>query len=229
MGALGAEEVDVAVGAGADVVAWDEVFVGALADAAARAGTVVRAHVKLDTGMGRLGTRDPRGRRSRGRDDRRGAGAGARGRDDPLRHRRRPRRATSSPSSSGASSPGRAPLKERHPDILVHAANSPATLREPAAHFDLVRCGVAVYGMDPFNEDPAPRELEPALALESYVAALKPCAPGESAGYGRRFIAERDTVLGVLPIGYGDGVRRALTNNGEVLVGRRAGRRSWAP
>jgi alanine racemase len=58
--------------------------------------------------------------------------------------------------------------------------------------------------------------------LRSYVADLKPRAAGESAGYGRRFVAEDDTVLGVLPIGYGDGVRRALTDNADVLVdGRR--------
>ena len=86
----------------------------------------------------------------------------------------------------------------------------------------MVRCGIAVYGMDPFGEDPAARELEPALELSSYVAEVKPCAAGESAGYGRRFIAERDTHLGVLPIGYGDGWRRGLSNNAEVLI---AGRR----
>ena len=218
MGALGAEEVDVAVGAGADVVAWDEAFVGALADAAARAGTVVRAHVKLDTGMGRLGTRDPE-------DADRVAEAIAAAPELELAGAMT-HFATADDLGSGFFAeqlarfePWARAVKERHPDILVHAANSPATLREPAAHFDLVRCGVAVYGMDPYGEDPALRELEPALALESWVAALKPCAAGESAGYGRRFIAERDTELGVLPIGYGDGVRRALTNNGEVLVG----------
>jgi alanine racemase len=111
--------------------------------------------------------------------------------------------------------------RREHPGLVLHAANSAATLRHRAAHFDLVRCGIAVYGMDPFHEDPAARRLEPALELRSYVAQLKPCAPGESAGYGRRFVAERPTVLGVLPIGYGDGVRRALTNNADVLVGGR--------
>jgi alanine racemase len=82
-----------------------------------------------------------------------------------------------------------------------------------------VRCGVAIYGLDPFHEDPAARELEPALELRSYVGDVKPCAPGESAGYGRQFVAETDTVLGVLPIGYGDGWRRGLTNAADALVG----------
>jgi alanine racemase len=72
------------------------------------------------------------------------------------------------------------------------------------------------------NEDPASRGLEPALELTSYVAALKLARSGDSAGYGRRFIADRDTWIATLPIGYGDGVRRALTNNCDVLLrGRR--------
>jgi alanine racemase len=86
----------------------------------------------------------------------------------------------------------------------------------------MVRCGIATYGMDPFHRDPADHGLEPALELVSYVAEVKRCEPGQSAGYGRRFVAERATWLGTIPIGYGDGVRRGLTNNADVLVdGRR--------
>ena len=118
--------------------------------------------------------------------------------------------------------PFAARLRERVPGLRVHAANSAATLREPASHFDFVRCGIALYGCDPMNQDPAPYGLEPALELTSYVAALKPIAPGQSAGYGRRFIAERPTWIATLPIGYADGIRRALTNNCDVLIdGRR--------
>jgi alanine racemase len=84
-----------------------------------------------------------------------------------------------------------------------------------------VRCGIAIYGMDPFHADPAARGLEPALELRSWVAALKPAAPGESAGYGRTWRAARPTRLATLPIGYGDGVRRALSNNAEVAIGGR--------
>ena len=84
-----------------------------------------------------------------------------------------------------------------------------------------MRPGVAIYGLDPFQEDAAARDLEPALELARYVAAIKPCAPGESAGYGRRFVAAADTVIATVPIGYGDGVSRALTNNAELLVGGR--------
>ncbi len=113
-------------------------------------------------------------------------------------------------------------LKAEQPELMVHAANSAAMLRDADAQFDMVRCGIAIYGMDPFGRDPAARGLEPALELSSYVAEVKYCKEGESAGYGRRFVAERDTWIAVLPIGYGDGWRRGLSNNADVLI---AGRR----
>jgi alanine racemase len=110
----------------------------------------------------------------------------------------------------------------RHPGVPAHAANSAATLGHAAARLDMVRCGIAIYGMDPFHRDPADHGLEPALELVSYVAEVKLARPGESAGYGRRFVAERETWLGTIPIGYGDGYRRGLTNDADVLVdGRR--------
>jgi alanine racemase len=112
-------------------------------------------------------------------------------------------------------------LRTEHPEVVLHAANSAALLRDPDSQFDMVRCGIAVYGMDPFGEDPGARGLEPVLELSSYVAEVKSCEAGQSAGYGRRFVAERDTQLAVLPIGYGDGWRRGLSNNADVLIGGR--------
>jgi alanine racemase len=109
-------------------------------------------------------------------------------------------------------------IRAGHPEVLVHAANSAATLRDPASHFDMVRCGVAIYGLDPFQADPFAHELEPALELRSYVADVKRFPKGASAGYGQRWRAAEETMIGVLPIGYGDGVRRGLTNNAEILV-----------
>jgi alanine racemase len=115
-----------------------------------------------------------------------------------------------------------APIKQAHRQLVVHAANSAATLREPRAHFDMVRCGIAIYGLDPFGQDAVGRGLEPALELRSRIAEVKRYRPGESAGYGRRYIATGETNLALLPIGYGDGWRRGLSNNGEVLIeGRR--------
>jgi alanine racemase len=212
MGALSDDELPVALGAGAQVVAWTEAFVERLP-----AGT--RVHVKLDTGMGRLGTRDP------AEATRVAEAAQARGCEvaglmthlataDELGD-------TFFDEQLERFRAWAEPLAPRFPDALLHAANSAATLRDRGAHFDLVRCGVAIYGLDPFQRDAAASDLVPALTLESYVAAVKRCGAGESAGYGRRFVAEGDTVLATVPIGYGDGWRRALSNNAEVVVGGR--------
>src|SRR3989442_6486163 len=111
--------------------------------------------------------------------------------------------------------------RRAYPGIVVHAANSAAILREPAARYDMARCGIAIYGLDPFHRDPVEAGLEPALSLESYVAAVKGVAPGESVGYGRSWAAEHQTRVAVLPIGYGDGYRRGLSNLAEVLIGGR--------
>jgi len=211
-GALSPEELDVALAAGADVVAWSADFV---AGVDARGGARGRVHVKLDSGMGRLGTRDPDEATAVLERLDEPAGlmthfATADDRDDPFLAEQLERFLAWA-----------RPHKERRPELLLHAANSAATLREPAAHLDLVRCGVAIYGLDPFGEDPAAHGLAPALELESYVAAVKPIAPGESAGYGRRFVASEPTTIGTVPIGYADGVRRNLTNNADVLIGGR--------
>ena len=109
-------------------------------------------------------------------------------------------------------------LAAQFPGAVRHVANSAATLRVPAARFDAVRCGIALYGLSPFpGGDPADDGLEPVLRWESYVAAEKTLAPGESTGYGRRFVAERDEPIGIVPLGYADGFRRGLTGT-EVLV-----------
>ena len=112
-------------------------------------------------------------------------------------------------------------VRSEAPDAVVHAANSAATFRDPDAHFDMVRCGVAIYGMDPFQGDPRERGLEPALALESWVAALRRFEPGDGAGYGRRWTAREPTWVATVPIGYGDGWRRGLSNDCDVLIGGR--------
>jgi alanine racemase len=220
MGALTADELVTALDARCDVAVWRPEFLSAITEAGAGRDAKPRVHVKYDTGMGRLGERDPAAVTELVRE------AAA---DDRVElvglwtH------------FATADEPGSAffgeqlarfrqlalPLREAHPGLLLHAANSAATLRDPASHFDMVRCGIAIYGLDPFHEDPARRDLKPALELRSYVAAVKRFHAGESAGYGRSWRAPRDTWVGVLPIGYGDGVRRGLGNNADVLVGGR--------
>jgi alanine racemase len=101
--------------------------------------------------------------------------------------------------------------------LTRHLANSAATLRYAETRFDAVRCGIALYGISPFGSNPAAEGLEPALRWESYVALVKQLEPGESTGYGRRFVADRATWIGIVPVGYADGFRRDLTGT-EVLV-----------
>jgi alanine racemase len=99
-----------------------------------------------------------------------------------------------------------------------HVANSAAALRLPEARFDAARCGIALYGLSPFGGDPAEDGLEPVLSWTTEVAQSKLLRAGESTGYGRRFVADRDTWIGILPIGYADGFRRDLSGT-EVRVG----------
>ena len=217
MGALAPAELAEALAADGDVVVWSERGLQRVLDAGGG-----RVHVKFDSGMGRLGTRDPA-------EATRLADAAAAASSVELvglmTHF-----ATADDLDDGgffasqlcAFTAWAVAVTREHPDVIVHAANSAAVLREPDAQFDMVRCGIAIYGMDPFGRDPAARGLEPALELSSFVADVKPCAAGESAGYGRRFVAEEDTCIGVIPIGYGDGWRRGLSNNADVLI---AGRR----
>jgi alanine racemase len=218
MGALTPAELDLALESDSDVAVWRQGFAELAAERGAELGVRPRLHVKYDTGMGRLGERDP---------DTVLALVDAVAADERLElvglwtHF-----ATADEPESGFFGEQLerfTQLAERaraeHPGLLLHAANSAAVLRDPSSHFDMARCGIAIYGLDPFHSDPFARELEPALELRSYVADTKLFPAGASAGYGRRWHAAADTWVGVLPIGYADGVRRGLTNNGEALVG----------
>jgi alanine racemase len=101
--------------------------------------------------------------------------------------------------------------------LTRHIANSAAALRLPEARFDAARCGIALYGISPFNTDPAADGLRPALSWRSRLAQVRLLQPGESTGYGRRFVAERPTWTGIVPVGYADGFRRDMTGT-QVLV-----------
>ncbi|MGH2914056.1 MAG: alanine racemase [Solirubrobacteraceae bacterium] len=222
MGAIGPEELAVAVAVGAELVAWSEEFVDAIAAAGAAAGPgedPVRVHVKLDSGLGRLGTRDSSQGLAVAEAAQRARGTLLAGAMTHLAT------ADSDRDFAGRQLATFRPfvdeLQRRFGRLVVHAANSAATLCIPDSHFDMVRCGIALYGCDPMNDDPAPHGLEPALELSSYIAAVKRAAPGDSAGYGRRFVAARETWIATVPIGYADGIRRALSDNCEVLVGGR--------
>ena len=101
---------------------------------------------------------------------------------------------------------------------LVHAANSAAILSLAEAHFDLVRPGIALYGLDPSSEVRLPAEFRPALSFKTQVAQVKDIPEGECISYGCTYTTDRPTRVAILPVGYADGFRRAPTNWGRVLV-----------
>ena len=102
---------------------------------------------------------------------------------------------------------------------MRHAANSAAALTLPETRLDAARCGIALYGVDPFGVDASRFDLRPALRWESELGQVKRLLPGESTGYGRRFVATEETWIGIVPVGYADGFRRDLSGT-EVVVGK---------
>ena len=160
----------------------------------------VRVHVKLDTGMGRWG----------------------------LAELAAPSREVVGLMSHFASADSDAAFTEQQIErftaataeysyLTRHIANSAGALRYPAARFDAARCGIALDGISPVGPDPAEDGLEPALRWESQLAQVRQLQPGESTGYGRRWVAENPTWIGIVPVGYADGFRRDLTGT-EVRV-----------
>ncbi len=102
---------------------------------------------------------------------------------------------------------------------LAHAANSAATLQLPAAHLDMVRCGIALYGLHPSVEScRLPANFQPALAWKARIVQLTALQPGDCVGYGCTFQAERPTTVATVPIGYADGFPRSPHHWGSVLI-----------
>ena len=101
---------------------------------------------------------------------------------------------------------------------LVHAANSAAIFSLPGAHFDMVRPGIALYGLDPSFEVRLPAEFRPSLSFKTQVAQVKDIPEGECISYGCTCTTDRPTRIAILPVGYADGFRRAPTNWRSVLV-----------
>nr|MDQ2715459.1 alanine racemase [Chloroflexota bacterium] len=192
----------------------------ALSRAALALGRTIKAHVKIDTGMGRLGIR-------------------AEQIDEVLAFMRAVRLLPGMEIEGIFTHFAMADTREslyarqqlaRFQQVLraleaeqlrpplVHAANSAALLSLPEARFDMVRPGIALYGLDPSAEVRLPQGFRPALAFKTQVAQVKTIPAGEGISYGCTYITERPTRVAVLPVGYADGFRRAPTNWGAVLI-----------
>jgi alanine racemase len=189
--------------------------------AAERQGAVAELHMEIDTGMGRSGASAEEAFRiaSRIREFRSVRLTGcathfAAAESDPVYTRRQIELFHDALEKVGG----------MHPYGVLHAANSPATLLYPESHFHMVRPGLLTYGILPqLPADYNPPTFRPALTLKTWIALIRELAAGASLSYSRTHTLTRPSRIATLPVGYGDGYPRALSNIGEVLVcGRRA-------
>lgn len=214
------QELPAAVETGAELTVWSPSQVAGVARTARMLARDVRLHIKFDTGMARFGARDSA--------EALAAIEAALATDGvaPIAVWTHFATADELDDDYFAQQLARfsefvAAARAIAPGLLAHAANSAALLREPASHFDFARCGIAIYGLDPFGQDARATGLIPALSLHSYVASVRDLGPGDSVGYGRRFVAQGPARIATVPLGYGDGWRRILSDNCDVLVGGR--------
>jgi alanine racemase len=221
LGGVYPAEHDRVVAARLTPVVWSIDVARAVAGCARAAGRVVPVHVKVDTGMSRLGVAPADAP----------ALMGALTDVDGITVEGLFTHFADAESVGGAATVQQLAVLERLVRELgdarlrprtVHAANSAATLTAPAAHFDAVRPGLALYGIYPCEDARAAARLRPVMRFVTRIVALRTMAPGTAVGYGGTFVAPRPSVIATLSVGYADGYPRALSNRGEVLVrGRR--------
>ena len=221
------EDLAPAVAAQVDLTAYAVTELDALVAAAQRTGTTARVQLKADTGLSRGGATPAdwpelcaAAAKAEASGEIRVTGVWSHfafadgGADHPVNGRQ------ARAFEEALEVADRAGLR---PEVR-HLANSAATLTAPATHYDLVRPGVAVYGLSPVPQLGAPRDfgLRPAMTLASTVALTKRVPAGSGVSYLHRYVTERETTLALVPLGYADGVPRSATNTGQVqLAGRR--------
>ena len=211
-------------------------FAKSISEVAGRLGKTIRVHAKIDTGMGRLGLL-PDANRIPGDTGRRLDALNA----DILKISKLPGLDLEGIYTHFATADGKdldyassqfelfLDLVERLGDSglkvpILHAANSGATINMPETHLDMVRTGIAIYGLYPSKETDRSRiDLTPAMTLKTRLVLLKQVPAGFPVSYGGAYTTTSPTVVGTVPIGYADGYHRALSNRGEMLVqGRKA-------
>ena len=202
-------------------VVYDREYLRELAGAAAAAGRQAPVHLKVDTGMGRLGILPGEVpeylKFIGGLPSLRLAGI--------LSHFPLADGADLRPTAAQNQRFGEivAPLGAGGDGVVMHIANSAALLREPHSRHAMVRPGITLYGCYP-GGDPGSRarlRLQPVMSFKSRILQVKEVAAGSGVSYGHLFRAERTTRLAVLPVGYADGYLRRLTGRAQVLIGGR--------
>lgn len=218
------DSMEGAVAAGVDVAASAPWAVHELATAARRCGRVARVHLKADTGMARNGaTRQDWPDLVRAAAEQAAAGTvEVVGVMSHLAHADTPDHPEIGAQVSRFTEALEVAAALGVRPALAHLANSAATLTRPDTHFDLVRPGLACYGLSPVRGVPAgDLGLTPAMTLETAVALVKRVAAGQGVSYGHRWHAPEAMSLALVPLGYADGIRRAASGRAEVWIGGR--------
>lgn len=193
-------------------------FAVQLGRAAVARGTVARYHLKIDSGMNRIGVRaEDAAAFARNLADFPGlalegtfthlATADVAGDWEVTSQLRRFENALAEMRTEGVNAG------------VIHAANSPATMMYPESHYDMVRCGIAIYGLQPSKDTARAMGLVPAMSVRARTTLVKRIGMGESVSYGFTWTAPAPTTVATLPLGYADGVHRVLSNSMEVLLG----------
>jgi alanine racemase len=209
-------QLEALVRAGVRITVYEAAAVAAVAAAARQVGRAARVHVKIDSGMGRLGARPE------------AVGAVAAALRDAGDDAELEAAFTHFADADGADLEfteeqhrvfldAVPPLQDVNPALSLHCANSAATLRLPHMHHDIVRPGIAIYGYAP-PECGGVVELRAAMSLVACVTQVKTIRAGDTVGYGRTWTARHDTRVATIAAGYADGVHRAQTNRGAALV-----------
>ncbi len=213
------DDFGAAITAGVDLSAASREHLAAIVAAARAAGRPARLHLKIDTGLSRNGV--PAAGWADVLDD--AAKAAADGVAEVvavwshLAFADSPHHPVIDRQAARLDTAWRA-ARDRGFTPLRHLANSAATLTRPDLHLDLVRPGIAVYGLDPLDRPVADSPLRPAMTLRARVALAKRVPAGEGVSYGHEWTTPRDTVLALLPVGYADGVPRRLNARGRMRV-----------
>lgn len=213
------EEAEAALVSGLTLTVIDEQTIDMVQAAASNVGVVAPVHLKIDTGMGRLGLPAQRAASLATRIDR-APNLALEGFFSHLA-------VADSPAHDAYTDAQRARFTEaldavsvvRGRPPIVHLANSGGVLAHPDTWFDMVRPGIMIYGAYPDPTTPHTIELHPALEWRTRVAFVKDVAVGQSISYGCTWTASRETRIATIPVGYGDGYNRGLSNRGSVLIG----------
>jgi alanine racemase len=205
------KQVGAAVQEGISLTVYDKAVAESYADEAAQAGGSVSLHVKVDSGMGRLGV-FPRDAVDfvRWLKGQRGLDVEAIfthfARADETKY------TTTDEQIKRFDDVLKELEKEGIKPRLVHAANSAGTLNYPAGRYDLARCGIVMYGLQPSPDSPLPEGFIPALSWKTHLVSLKTLPPGHGVSYNFQYFTQKNERIGAIAIGYADGFRRRAGN-----------------